>query len=225
MKASELIGSSLLVLSKAEMCGTVSGIVPSNDLKRIETLEILCDDDDDCEKKYVSVKKILAIENGVVTIKYPDSMVMCCVLPELASPINLPAYNEEGKLLGVITDVEMDGYQITALIINDARYTLSEILTRSSSLIVFRNPLKKTRITKNIKRVPNAKKPSEQIVKIDTVVKHLRYQFLLGRTLSGDVTDTAGGIVAKDGSTITEEIIDTAKKCGAIARLAIAARK
>lgn len=244
MKASELIGSRVLELNGATMCGTVCGIVPADNLKKILALEIFTENEDDCEKKFVETSKLTAVAEDVVTIKHTDLTVM--QFPsETDSPVNRPAYSERGEYYGKITDVETDeNFNVTALCVGARKFAPQEILTKSNELVVFRLPGSKTKLTKRVKRVPrpvDAKakplavtpepiealpaplpaQPSEGRV---YVTDFKRYSFLLGKTLAEDVGDLTGAPVAVRGETVTQSLIDRAMSRGAIARLTMAAK-
>ncbi len=226
MKASELIGSQVLDLSGAAMCGTVCDILPSEGLKKIKALEILTESEDDCEKKYVGTLSLVAADKGVVTVRSRDALVMQC--PACRSPINLPAYSEKGEPYGRITDVETDEkFNIISLIVHDRAFSPKDILTRSNELIVFRLPGSKTRITKPVRRVPKPLPPESaggdnaQTVR---VTEFRKYPDLIGKTVAEDVTDLNGATIAVRGEKVTDETVERARLKGAIVRLAMSAK-
>lgn len=220
MKASELIGSQVLALGTATMCGTVCGIVPSPDLKKIKALEVFMSDDDDCEKKYLEVGKIVAAQNDVVTVKYADTLVMCYPA-ETRCPINTPAYNERGENYGFVTDMEFDEkFNVTGVTAGDRAFTVADILTHSDALLVFRLPGSKTKLTKPKKKIPAPPAVQPDAAPATVRITELRrYSFLLGRRLSTTVSDLDGEPVATIGEFVTDEVIERARKRGAIVRL------
>ena len=220
MKASELIGSQVLALGTATMCGTVCGIVPSPDLKKIKALEVFMSDDDDCEKKYLEIGKIAAVGGDVVTIKYADTLVMCYPA-EVCSPINTPAYSEKGENYGYVTDIGFDEkFNVTGFYVGVREFTAADILTRSDALIVFRLPGSKTKLVKPKKKIPAPPAPQPEAQASTVRITELRrYSFLLGRRLSATVTDLDGEPVATIGELVTDELIERARKRGAIVRL------
>ena len=98
MKASEIIGSQVLTLSEACICGVVCDVIPSADLKKIVALDILIFDENDAEHKYLDGRKIVGIGEGVITVKKYDDLTLCYPIPS-RSPINLRAYDEKGGYL------------------------------------------------------------------------------------------------------------------------------
>ncbi len=226
MKASELIGSQVLELYGAAMCGTVCDIVPADNLKKIKALEILTESEDDCEKKFLDTSKIIAVDKGVVTVKSKDLFVM--QYPEVPSPINLPAYSEKGEAYGRITDVTADEkFNILSLHAHERTFTPKDILNKSDALMVFRLPGSKTKIAKTVKQVPKIKPKSEEKVELAPVVRITdfgRYAHLLGKTLSEDIADLNGAPVAVRGDRITDELIRRAKSRGVIVKLTMAAK-
>ena len=227
MKASELIGSRVLVLGSAAICGTVGGIVPSADCKKIKALEVLMDDEDDCEKKYLDVSRITAVSRGTVTVKYAESLVMCYPVGAV-SPINLPAFGEDGEDYGKVTDLDLgEKFAIESLYCGKRIFSLGEVLSRSDDLIVFRLPGSKTKIARKKKKVPApAARTADEKKKTDNVVRITgtrRYSFIVGRTLGEDVSDLEGRLIAAKGALVTSELIDRAKDRGAVVKLVMSA--
>ena len=224
MKARELIGSQVLALASASMCGTVCGVIPSADCKKIKALEVFMNDEDDCEKKILETSKITACESGTVTVRYADALVMCYPA-QAVSPINLPAYSEKGENFGHITDIILDDkFNILSVVAGKREFALGEILSRSDDLIVFRLPGSKTRLPKAKKKKVPVPAPAPE--KRDTTVRITgarRYSFLMGRKMTEDVRDTEGLPVAAKGEAVTDELINLAREKGAIVRLTMAA--
>lgn len=218
MKASELIGSQVLALGTAAMFGTVCDIVPSPDLKKIKALEVLMSDDDDCEKKYLEVGKIVAVSE-VVTVKYADALVMCYPT-EARSPINSLAYSEKGENYGRVKDLVFDEkYNITGIVAGERTFTPPDVMTRGDSLVVFRAPGSKTKLVKPKKKIPVVQTKTDVSPSVVKITELRRYSFLLGRKLSANVTDMNGETVAAIGDRVTDELIERARSRGAIVRL------
>lgn len=233
MKASELIGSQVLELYGATMCGTVCGIIPTDNLKKIKALEILTECEDDCEKKYIETSKITAVDKGIVTIKCKDLLVM--QYPEVCSPINLPSYSEKGESYGRITDVTIDEkFNVISLHVHGRTFKPSDVLNNSDELIVFRLPGSKTKIVKTVKRIPKTAERTtvkiaegsadEHIAPTVRIMEFKRHAYLIGKTLTEDVTDMTGAPVAVRGEQVTEELINRAKMRGTIVKLTMAAK-
>ena len=218
MKISEIIGSRVLALGDARLCGTVCGALMNKKRDRIKTFEVFTDDDDDCEKKYIDVGRIRAVSDGTLTVA--DAAALVFAAPDLtACPVNLPAYDEKGVSLGRITDVETDEkFAVLSFVTDNGAYAKSEILSASEELYVFRIPGSKTRITKRKKRVPEPvaaeNKVRAQVFEIS------RYAYLRGKTVADDI-EISGKIIARKGDTVTDDIIENAKRRGGIVRLAM----
>ena len=92
MKISEIIGSRVLALGDARICGTVCGALMNAKRDRIKAFEVFTEDDDDCEKKYLDVRRVRAVSDGTLTIADADALVFAA--PDLLPcPVNLPAYS------------------------------------------------------------------------------------------------------------------------------------
>ena len=58
MKISDLIGSQVLSLAGARICGVVCGARFSEKLTRLKAVEVFMSDDGDCERKYLDVRRM-----------------------------------------------------------------------------------------------------------------------------------------------------------------------
>ncbi len=219
MKISEIIGSRVLALGDARICGTISGALLNEKRDRIKAFEVFTEDDDDCEKKYLDIRRVRAISDGTVTVTDTDALVFAA--PDLSPcPVNLPAYDEKGVSLGHITDLETDErFAVTSFVTDRGVYAKSEVLSNSDELYVFRLPGSNTRVTKKKKRVPKPESAGGNVVKAQ-VFEISRYSYLLGKTIVGDVL-LAGETIARKGETVTDDMIENAKRRGAIVRLAM----
>lgn len=226
MKASELIGSSVLVLAAADICGTVSNLVFADKLKKVSFLEVFIDDDDDCEVKYIPVKSVFAVGENVVTVKYTADMTAAVPLG-LPCPINLPVYDEGGKILGNMTDIELDGWVVTALRVGGKDYPPSEILSRSDVLVIMKKEGSNLKLVQKAKRVPKAKAIPiiERRVSITAApsgpVPIGIYSFLYGRKASKNISTFDGRLIIPSGALVTPDLVRIAKTSGVIAQLAL----
>ena len=228
MKASELIGSRVLALDTAKICGIICDIIPSPDYKKIPAVEVLMEDENDCEKKYLELKKCMGFREGTITVKRASDLVMCYSAPA-SSPINLPAYGENGENYDRVSDVVTDDKRnVIALNVSEKSFPPADILSYSEELIVFRLPGSKTRISKQKKKIPSVcekvKFSENQVSSVVRITEIGRYAFLKGKRLGEDVTDLSGLPFAIRGETITDETIRLAKEKGAIVKLTMASR-
>ena len=219
MKISEIIGSRVLALGDARLCGTVCGALMNEKRDRIKALEVFTDDDDDCEKKYLDVKRIRSVSDGTITITDTDMLVFAA--PDIsACPVNLSAYDEKGGSLGRITDIVTDEkFAVLTFVTDNGEYPRTDVLSASDELYVFRLPGSKTKIAKRKKRVPRPTNAENRTVKAQ-VFEISRYAYLRGKTLTGDI-EISGETIAHKGDTVTDDIIENAKRRGGIVRLAM----
>lgn len=219
MKISEIIGSRVLALGDARICGTVCGALMNAKRDRIKAFEVFTEDDDDCEKKYLDVRRVRAVSDGTLTIADADALVFAAT-DLLPCPVNLPAYDEKGVSLGNITDMETDDkFAVLSFVTENGAFAKSEVLSSSDELYVFRLPGSNTRVAKKKKRVPAPVGKEDGVVKAQ-VIEISRYAYLRGKTLTGDV-ELSGETIARKGDTVTDDMIETAKRRGAIVRLAM----
>ncbi len=217
MKISDLIGSQVLSLAGARICGVVCGARFSEKLTRLKAVEVFMSDDGDCERKYLDVRRIRSVAGGTVAVTSEDVLAPDC--PELSpSPVNLPAYDESGEPLGRVTDVITDDKFAVTGLVADKTYAVGDILSRSGELVVFRLPGSRTRLARKPKVPAPRAAAAPREVRV-TAAPSPRYGFLLGRRLVRDVSDTSGVLVASEGDTVTRETIAEARSRGAIVRL------
>ncbi len=220
MRISDFIGSRVLSLSGAKICGVIAGVRVSADLKRIKAAEVFTADDDDCERKFIDVGKIRACGTDTAIIMNESALSPECASP-CRPPVNLPAFGEDGEPLGRITDmIAEDGWKIKALCTAERTFALGDVLCRSDELVVFRSPGSRTRISGGRKRVPPpAAMRDDGRVRVMNAPLPARYASLIGRRAHTDVSDTSGNRIAEAGEIVTSGIIELARERGAIVRL------
>ena len=226
MRISELIGSQVISLSGAKVCGVVCGVRLSENLARVKAAEIFMSDEDDCERKFVEMRRIRSV--GADTVMIMNENSLAAALPDLPrSPINLPAYSESGEPLGRITDMIVDDkFAIVSLCTAEGVFPAGSILSRSDELVVFRTPGSRTRVSSGKARIPVPARKESGGVKILSAAPPSpgRYGFLLGKRPTSDVADTSGNRIAYAGDIVTCAVIENAKRRGAIVRLAESCR-
>ena len=223
MRISDFIGSRVLSLSGARICGVIAGVRVSSDLKRIKAAEVFTADDDDCERKYIDVTRIRSCGTDTAIIMNESALSPDCASP-CRPPVNLPAFGEDGEPYGRITDmVTEDGWKVRALCTAERTFPLSDVLCRSDELVVFRSPGSHTRISSGKKRVPSPVTEKSALesdrVRVMSAPLPARYASLVGRRASRDVSDTSGERIAEAGEIVTRDTVALARERGAIVRL------
>lgn len=226
MKASELIGSNVLVLADAAICGTVANLLFADKLKKVTFLEVFIDDEDDCEIKYIAAKDVFATEENMISVKYPGALSAARPLA-MRCPINLPAYDETGKALGYVTDIELDGWLVTSLVTAQKAYAPTEVLSRSEALIIMKKEGSTTKLGAPKRKMPKIKpaKLEERKVVVTALAfpapKPNDYSFLYGRRAAQNISTFDGRLIIPSGTLVTPDLVSIAKRSGVIAQLAM----
>lgn len=218
MRISELIGSRVLSLAGAKICGVVCGVRLSSDLKRVKAAEVFPESDDGCDRRFLDIRRVRSVGADTVTI-VSESALTDSAPAFSPSPVNLPAFSETGEPLGRITDIVTDGWTVTALCTPEETFSLRDVLSRSGELIVFRAPGSHT----HLPRARKTPQPKSTVTEIPAAAPEPvypgRYAYLLGKRPAEKVTDTSGARIAEAGDVVTAGVIAEARDRGAIARL------
>lgn len=167
IKVSDLIGKPLLDLSKAAVF-TVGNVFFDYKKNTAVALKVICPDDD-CEYKYVKFGDIYKIGEAI-TVKNSAYIFSSQKNDFGVNPINCDAYSQDGKFLGVIKDVILEGASIKAFSANGEEF-FYPIISASERAVIFNDTGKpfivKTKITapddRTVKLALNkAEKPDEK---------------------------------------------------------------
>jgi len=150
---SELIGKEAIILSDGTSAGTVANICFDTRLKTFKYVLLIFDEHED--RKIAPFRAISAFKDDAIVIKSSESVVdikeggdnlMFC-------PINLPAFNQDGKALGTIRDVLMEDSRTKEFVTDLISIDAETLLTASDKLLIFNDTGEK------IKKPPVKKKP------------------------------------------------------------------
>lgn len=218
---SELLGKPLLSISDALLLGTISNIYFDPKLQR-GTLVMLYTADD--ERQFFPLGKISTTAGDAATTLVSDELT--AEASGVPSPINSYAFDCEGKCLGIIRDIIMDGCKVVSFIAGE--HTLyADKLISIGSVLIFNTGDKPVRL--KAKREGSKQKPpsAEEIreeskdVALPQHVGAPSYEFLLGKKLQRTIVGSQGNVIASEGENVTDELIDKAKKEGKLVILAL----
>lgn len=129
-KVSELLGKPLISVNDAQITGTISNIFFNEKLSTGMYVSVI---NDDFNTAVIPLKYIVnsdydaAVVKDFKTADNPDLMT---------GPINLFAFNQDGKELGIIKDVIMEGVNVIELVTDNGKFPSSRVLSRSESLVI-----------------------------------------------------------------------------------------
>lgn len=171
IKVSELLGKRLMALNSAKLIGTVGNIVFDEKLTSGRLLEVFGDEDTDAEIRYVELKKVKSLDFDACVIADKSF-----ALPAWAAdangaknPINCDCFNQDGKSLGKVRDVILDGTKVAAVLLDSGEMTPEKLISRSDKLIVFNDSGKHIKLYRPKTTVPKPHKANaDTAVKIHT---------------------------------------------------------
>lgn len=202
---SDLLGKPLIDLASAGLIGTIANIYFDDKCQKGIFLKLFTEDE---ETIFFPLAKVNINGDAAITVGGEPLETAS----GLKCPINSYAFNQDGKLLGKVTDVVMDGVKTQSVILNNTVIEANKLLSAGSVLIV--NDSGKPVRFKQTKRTP-AQKPIPQKRFAPS------YDFLLGKKLQRTITASDGKIIARAGEKITGDTISLAKTEGKLVILAL----
>lgn len=138
LKVSEILSKPIISLYEAKNVGIISNIFFDKKMQTAKYLVIYSDNDDDINEKFIAFKEISALESDAATVKNLSKIVSrFSIAPTYSiNPMNLKVFNHEGKEIGKITDIEIEGNKIINLNLGDKKYPPSMVLSKSDEIIV-----------------------------------------------------------------------------------------
>ena len=237
-KISNIISMPVISIFESEYYGIVYNVMIDCKYKKIKYICILNEKDN--IPRVIAVDSIYKIGNDCIFIKNKECVSLQLnidqELKDYSNPINLIAYDFEGKYLGIVNDAICNSKnKIEEFIINNKSYSISDIFNIGTSAILVNNKkidIKKFKPKQLIKipiyneKVITLSSPTpisnQNNTHDDTHANKIitDFRFLTGRKLNKDVLATNGEIIAKTGSTITKEIINKASFYGKLVEIA-----
>lgn len=235
-KISNIISMPVISIYESEYFGIVYNVMIDTKCKKIKYICILNENDN--IPRIISINDVYKIGNDCIFIKNKDSISLQMnhdhELKNYSNPINLLAYDFEGKYLGIVNDAICNNKnKLEEFIINNESYKISEIFNIGNSAILVYNqkidikkfkPKSKINVTNLCEKVVALNTPiqKEKIINEEIISNKIitDFRFLTGRILSKDVIALNGEIIAKAGTTINKEIINKASFYGKLVEIA-----
>ena len=222
-KISEIISKQVVSLYEAKIVGTVVNVTFDEKLSKLKSFIVI---DEDSEEEYeLSFKDVYAEKDSFV-IKNQTKLKGVYFEAFSNNPINKICLSVEGEVLGKVTEIEVSGEDVTAIILNDeSRVAPSDVLACESVLIINRGENK----VKRAGFAPRAKKvsPDNIVVKIQEEESAFEEKIapkpvqlvpprFVAKTLLGQISlKTIKGlnneIIVKKGEQITNKVLERAK--------------
>lgn len=217
-KVSDLLGKPIISLSEARLLGTISNIYFDEKMSKGTFLKLFTDEE---EIRFLPLNKLINIENTAAVVKSSEGMTDN--EGGIASPINSFAFNQDGKSLGTVKDIVMDGVKVVSFMIDDGDMPASELVS-AGKLLIFNDSGKpiKVKAAKKAAKHKEETVPPKKEVEIPTKTAFApSYDFLLGKKLQRTIQAVDGKIIAREGENVTSGIIEDAKREGKLVILAL----
>lgn len=241
-KISEIVSTPIISIYESSNQGIVYNLLFEPKTKKCKLISIL--NEDDGIKKILKISDIYKFGAECIFVKNANKLELECDYEKdilnLVNPINLIVYNMEGKKIGYCVDAIISkSFSIESIILSDNQVIdIDKIINIGKSIILVND--KKIKIsnfkptnkihTKNIQNnkviILSDKDETEQIStinsnKITTINKIITdYRFLIGRILSKDILAINGELIAKNGTTVTKDVISRASLYGKLVEIA-----
>lgn len=238
-RVSDLLSKPLITLADAQFVGTVGNIYFDAKLRRGKYIEVF--NEDEPEPIYVELKQVrlgpdaaVIVHNASEDVRLPDGLA--------CNPINAQAFNTEGKALGRVTDVLLEGVNVVGFEVGGATVPTDTLLSYSPDMMLINDTGKPVKVTKPKPKpkatasAPAAEQPAPQAEPQVALPEKLRsgpdnpppqptvYNFLIGKTTTAPLHDAVGRVAVPQGTVVTPEVIERARSQNLLVRLALHAK-
>lgn len=241
-KISELIGKQAITLVDASRQGIVLGVCFDKAIKKLKGFFLLSEDDETIY--FVEYRYFSSLFGDAVVVRSDLDLSPESKARGASSPINLPAYNQNGKFLGNIRDINLEENRVISFVTDNQEIPAGTILSYSDALIIFndtkdviklRRPARKKEIIIETQGEPAnqetlpppAKAVAPQRVSANrqessNIPSEMsRYSFLLGKRLKRSIYSNDGKLIARENELVTERTIKFAKEHGKLVAIAL----
>ena len=220
LKASAILGMQVISLYEGQVEGYVKNLIFSQDHKKLVKL-IICSDKTE-DKQYILKTKDIFKINDVIFIKN-STLISFAQNQEDNSPINLNAYLCDGVSLGKIIDIEIDEKFYVNKYVTSLSETCNSIAKINKHLVVFNteNSTLKTYLFKPRQSAITNTQSVTSSTKTVLTSNTINYNFLLGRKVCRDILTFNNQLLIKNGTLVTEKIVQIAKQNGKLRELAL----
>lgn len=150
-KISELIGKQAITLLDAKHGGVILGVFFDKALSKCKGFMLLSNDDENIY--YVDFKDFSSILSDAAVIRSDLNLKESPDGPFAESPINIPAFNQDGKALGIIRDINMNEADILSFVTDGGtEIPAGTLLSRSETIVVFNDTGNPIKIKKPVKK-------------------------------------------------------------------------
>jgi len=229
-KLSQLISLPVINLYKTKIEGYIEKIYINSETKKVEQF-IVYDEEFDTLKS-IHPNNIYKIGKDSIFIKNSSKITLFENIEPLHQnsifPINLKSFNFDGEFLGIVKDAIIDKHTMTSLLINNKNYPTSTIVSMKNNLTII-SENKKIHIKKFhpiIKKINSLTEDNTEKEPVVNILKNIQpnkqianYNFLINRTITKDIKNQHGEIIANKNSIISIKTINKLKFYGKLKEL------
>ena len=157
---SDLLSKRIIILSDAHVAGILEDVVFNDTLTAAKLVKIYDDGGEDAETKYAEFKRLQNLDSDACTLTDKSYLLAEGIASQTANnPISCEVFNQDGKLLGRVSDVILTDGKVQSLVIGEKEIEPNKILSRSKSLIIVNDTDKKIKLFR--KKPPTVPKPEK----------------------------------------------------------------
>lgn len=190
-KLSGLVGKNVIGLYEAKSAGTLSGALLDKNMGAVRCFEVLSEGEDDLCRRFFSPECLWAMDGDAVVLHNCGKLKGRLSLPAsyVRGPINAAAYSPDGRLLGRVTDLTLDGFSVVGIDVGELSFPPESVLSRSDEIIIINDKGEKIKLVPPVsRRVPSPDKASA----LAAVVAHSEDNAAAG-SAADNPGETAGG--------------------------------
>lgn len=162
-KLSGLVGKNVIGLYEAKSAGTLSGALLDKNMGAVRCFEVLSEGEDDLCRRFFSPECLWAMDGDAVVLHNCGKLKGRLSLPAsyVRGPINAAAYSPDGRLLGRVTDLTLDGFSVVGIDVGELSFPPESVLSRSDEIIIINDKGEKIKLVPPVsRRVPSPDKAS-----------------------------------------------------------------
>lgn len=136
-KLSEIISKQAISLRGALALGTVSDVRFAPTLKKADALLLIDGEENDDGYLTLPVRAVHTMKEDCAVVRSLSEPLTLSALPS-NNPINLPCLNQDGKVLGKLSDITLsEKFDVVSFIVGEKEYAADTLLSHSDSLVIF----------------------------------------------------------------------------------------
>lgn len=231
-KISELISSTVISLFESNEVGIIYNIIFDTKTKRCKYILVLDEENNIIYNlKYSSIAKF---GKDCTYIKNMGTMELWNNFDlnknSLLSPLNKKVYNIDGEYMGICIDAEIDNDgNIVNFVLENSSLPIDKIINFGSVIIVGDDKVNINKYKPSVSIKVRSKKEEQRVKILDNKINesHLPQskiitdsRFLIGRKIMQDILAFNGELIARNGATITKDILSKASNYGKLVEVA-----